>query len=205
MIRDIALAGAKEFKSDVDFVLDAPSDEVRAFAKSVEAIENRFGGFSYSANRWKVDFWAREDTWALKNGLVDVDNLSDVTRATFFINDAVVYDVQARALYAHSDFLNCVVERTLEVNLSPNPSVKGNIVRAVRRLLKHDLTPGPQLSVFLDQNLTDEVFDHVISTECRLYGWSYGAQYRSPSKLLFALKDRRLRDAYGEHQTELSV
>jgi hypothetical protein len=205
MIRDIALAGAKEFKSDVDFVLDAPSHEVRHFAEEVNAIENRFGGFSYNADKWKIDFWAREDTWALKRGLVDVDNLSDVTRATFFVNDAVVYDVQARALYVHAEFLNCVVHKTLEINLWPNPSVKGNIVRAVRRLLKHDLAPGPQLSSFLDQNLDDAVFEHVVSTESRLYGWSYAEQYRRPSKLLVALKDRRLRQTNRERQTELSV
>jgi hypothetical protein len=205
MIRDIALAGAKEFKSDVDFVLDAPADEVRAFAETVKATENRFGGFSYSAYRWKIDFWAREETWAFKNGLVDVGNLSDVTRATFFVNDAVVYDLQARALYAHTDFLNSVIRKELEINLWPNPSVQGNLVRAVRRLLKHDLTPGPRLSVFLDEHLSDELFEHVVATECRLYGWSYAAPYGQANELLTALNDRQSRSHNRSRQIEFTV
>jgi hypothetical protein len=53
--------------------------------------------------------------------------------------------------------------------------------------------------------MTDDVFEHVIKTEFRLYGWSYAAQYDRPSRLLGALKDRALRENNRERQAEFSI
>ena len=202
MIRDVALAGTGHFRSDVDLVIVAPSRDVRRFATERDARPNRFGGFSTMLGSVKFDFWALEDTWASAQGLVNVNRLADVTRTTFFVLDAAVYDLKSKQLHLHPNYLNHLMSRTLDLNLRDNPSQKGNLVRAVRRVLREDLNVGPDLRLFLEWELTSESFSFINRKELELYGNSWSGHYRNHDKLLRALFDAsyRKRARQGEFQ-----
>src|SRR5271163_2052172 len=64
-VRDVARAGVRSFKSDLDFVLyDGDVPAFRTLMHSLGARPNRFGGFALRYDRSRVDIWALEDTWA---------------------------------------------------------------------------------------------------------------------------------------------
>ncbi len=162
MVRDFARIGRRGFHSDVDLVIDAPPAEVASLAEMTFAKPNRFGGYSFSADEWKIDFWALGTTWAAQQGHVSVSRLEDITRCTFFDWDAILYDVKQRQVICSEAYLNSIRSGVMEISLRPNPSVSGSLYRAVRRVLLWDLQPGPQLMDYICEHLDDSGFDAVV-------------------------------------------
>jgi len=204
LVRDIARRGPAGFKSDVDLVIAAAPTRVAKLAGELNAKQNRFGGFSLMTPHWKIDFWALRNTWAHKQGHVHILQMPDIIRCTFFTYDAIAYDISEREIYAHQDYVSDLLSRRLEINLLPNPSIEGNLVRAVRRLLAYDLRPGPVLSNFLDAHLTASAFTHVVLKESELYGNSYAAAYRDSDTLKKALLFSNARER-GTARDQLSL
>lgn len=165
MVRDIARAGKCAFHSDIDLVIEAPAQSVAAMAARNGARDNQFGGHSFSADGWKLDFWAMETTWAAREGHVQVCRLEDITRCTFFDWDAILYDVKERKVICADSYLDGVRRGTMDISLLPNPSHLGNLYRAVRRILAWDLEPGPRLMAFIDKYLDDDGFEGVVREE----------------------------------------
>lgn len=193
LIRELARVGRVGFRSDVDLVIDAPATDVRKLAKSLDAARNRFGGFSHRHKLWKIDFWALETTWALKQELVTISKLSDVTKCTFFNCDAIFLDLVTFRVHADRQYISQLRSKILEINLLPNPSPEGNLVRAVRRLLYWDYLPGPELKHFIIERLDREQLRRLIETEYRLYGRSAAEYFGTVDRLLDALFTRNRR------------
>lgn len=167
MVRDFARVGALGFHSDVDIVIDAPNSEVEEFAKVWNARRNAFGGFSMVAHDWEFDFWPLQSTWAVREGLVDMKELGDIIRTTFFDHDAIAYDLSDRRVICADDYLARQRMNVLEINLLPNPSIEGCLYRAARRIIGWELSAGPKLHGFIDRHLDDEVFGKLVTTERR--------------------------------------
>jgi hypothetical protein len=167
MVRDFARVGAPGFHSDVDLVIDAPLAEVLAFAGTLGARANAFGGYSAASEGWEVDFWALETTWAAREGHVSIRELRDVIRSTFFDHDAIMYDLRSRRIICDGDYIPRQHLNTLEINLLPNPSVNGSLYRSARRLLGWELSAGPKLAAFIERNLDEAAFEHMVATELR--------------------------------------
>lgn len=173
LARDFARQGRSGFRSDVDLVIDGPADEVARLAERLRATPNRFGGYSFKDEPWKIDFWALETTWGRQH--VSVQKLEDVVSCTFFDWDAIAYDLWKKKLICTEGYLERISQRRLDINLRPNPSPQGNLVRAIRRLVLWHLHPGPQLRDFIEEHLDEaalhfvqakekELFSHQVST-----------------------------------------
>ena len=167
LVRDFAHEGRAGFRSDLDLVIDAPADRVAALASKLGATSNRFGGFGCKQGPWKIDFWALETTWARRH--VPVHRLEDIVACTFFDWDAVAYVLRSRRLICTDDYLDRLRKRTLDINLLPNPSPKGNLVRAVRRLILWQVQAGPSLECFINQHLNEETLHFIKAKEAELY------------------------------------
>lgn len=189
LVRDIARKGKVGFRSDIDLVVDASPDAVAALAASMHATPNRFGGFSSAHPGWKVDFWSLANTWAAAVGLVEVDDLADLVHTTFFDCDAICYVIQDRRLHALSGYLERVGSRTIDVNLLPNPSIDGNLLRAARRILLWGFTPGPVLRGFIERELNYESFERIVTAERSLYANAVLGTFTSWGQLGEALLD----------------
>jgi len=168
-VRDIARRGKVGFKSDIDLVIAADSSEVKELAHRLNAIPNRFGGYASHHPHWKIDFWALESTWAVTHGYANVHHVQDILNTTFFDCDAVCYELKTRKLYAPNNYLARLDERILDINLLPNPSIEGNLLRAIRRILMWGYHPGPKLSTFIEKYLTEERFFSIITTESQVF------------------------------------
>jgi hypothetical protein len=169
LARDFARKGKVGFRSDIDIVIDGSTAAVAELASMLDAVPNRFGGYAYYHPLWKIDFWALEATWAATHGYVQVTSLSDVTFCTFFDCDAIIYDLNRRVVVANNDYLHRLRNKCIDVNLLPNPSINGNILRAVRRILYWDMRPGPKLYKFLSDNMNESSFGEIMAIEKRLY------------------------------------
>lgn len=182
LVRDFAREGRSGFRSDVDLVIDAPAEEVARLAERLRATPNRFGGYGCQEGPWKIDFWALETTWARRH--VPVQKLEDVVSCTFFDWDAVAYDLWGRKLICASGYLERIRQRTLDINLLPNPSPMGNLVRAVRRVVLWQIHPGPELRNFINEHLDEDALRFVQAKEKELFshhvstGWRTAAEAR---------------------------
>lgn len=169
MVRDFARQGSGGFSSDVDLVIDASPEAVDSFAHERQAEQNRFGGYSLTSGSWKIDFWALRTTWGSRHGHASVGSLEDVTKCTFFDCDAIIYDLDARRVFCRDDYLDQMRCKIIEINLLPNPSINGNLIRAIRRLLLWDFEAGPRLSAFIAAHLDEERFEQIALADRELY------------------------------------
>lgn len=183
LVRDIARRGKIGFRSDIDLVIDAEPAHVSALAAELNATPNRFGGFSSVHPHWKVDFWSLPNTWAAAVGLVRADKLADLVNTTFFDCDAICYEVHKRKVHALPGYLKRLAERTIEVNLLPNPSIDGNLLRAARRILLWHFRPGPNLREFIERELNEESFDRIVATERKIYPNNFLGNFSGPLQL----------------------
>lgn len=203
LIRDLAQVGASGFKSDIDLVIDEDPCKVRDFARSVDAVQNTFGGFRYSTGSWNIDFWSLKNTWAGVQGHVHVRAMDDLLKCTFFTSDALLYIVDTKSLVSRDEYLADLLGSRLEINLLPNPSPRGNLLRAVRRLLSRRMRMGPKLNSFVETHLNPATFSYLVDTETRLYGYSYAREYGDPDCLYDALVNPSCR--YNESEMQYSL
>ena len=180
LARDFAREGRSGFRSDIDLVIDAPQESVAEVAALLNATSNRFGGFGCMQGPWKIDFWALETTWARK--YVHVDSLEDIISCTFFDWDAIAYDLKVRRLICPENYLSRIKSRTLDINLLPNPSPLGNLVRAVRRLMIWKVRAGPLLSGFISEQLDESALQFVQEKEAELYTYSVSASWKTAAE-----------------------
>lgn len=195
LVRDIARKGPRGFKSDVDLVLDVAPRKVDKLAVKLGAVRNRFGGYGLRTPLWKIDFWALRNTWAHKEGHAYINSLDHLPRATFFNVDAIVYVLNERRLVADDAYIDQLLSRLLEINLLPNPSVEGNLVRAIRRILGWNMRAGCRLQEFIQDNLSDTMLERVKAVEHSLYMYSYATAFHDRDELLEALCSPRKRKA----------
>ena len=190
LVRDLALKGTAGFRSDIDLVINAPSERVDRLAAGLAATPNRFGGYSAVTAHWKIDFWALSNTWAAAVGLVKVRSFADIVHTTFFDCDAICYETQRpRRMHALEGYLERLRVRRLEINLLPNPSIDGNLLRAARRLLLWGFQPGERLRAFIARELNEESYRRIVSVEGRLYQSPVLDTFGSARRLMKALLD----------------
>jgi hypothetical protein len=190
LVRDFAHGGRSSFRSDLDLVIDAPKQSVADLASTLGATPNRFGGFGCRQGPWKIDFWALETTWARR--YVPLHALEDIVSSTFFDWDAAAYDLTRKKLICSDDYLSRIRSRTLDVNLLPNPSPVGNLVRAVRRLMIWRVQAGPLLKEFIERHLDDETLGVIQLKELELYPVAVSTRWATAADAKEALfRERR--------------
>ncbi|THJ30899.1 hypothetical protein E8K88_16640 [Lampropedia aestuarii] len=185
LVRDFAHEGRMGFHSDLDLVIDAPANHVAALAADLGATSNRFGGFSCKQGPWKIDFWALETTWARRH--VPVRELEDIVVSTFFDWDAIAYDLRRRRVICADNYLDLIRKRTLDINLLPNPSPMGNLVRAVRRLVLWEVQAGPSLQRFISEHLDEAALHFIQAKEAELYSSSVSTRWSTAREARSAL------------------
>lgn len=180
LVRDIAREGRSSYRTDVDLVIEDSSENVAKLAKSINAIPNRFGGYGFKDGLWKIDFWALETTWARRH--IPVNTIEDLIKSTFFDWDAVAYVIHERKLICCEKYLEILSTSVLDINLHPNPSTMGNLVRAIRRIAIWNAKPGPALANFIDEHLNEDSLSYIQEKEKELYQMQVSTKWKSASE-----------------------
>lgn len=194
MVRDFARAGKGAFKSDVDLVIDTPAIHVENLAIRLNAKPNRFGGYSCLLGHWKIDFWALQTTWASKEGHSKVHGLQDLIGCTFFDWDAVLYDIRSRKILCNPDYFDTLRRGKIDINLLPNPSINGNLLRAIRRILLWDIEPGPRLHAFILKYLSNDILEEITKNDYAIYGHSLLSEFSNSKRLIDCVDDKEKRN-----------
>lgn len=167
-IRDYCLG--KPYR-DLDLVV-ATNEEIPDLIPDIPLSRNRFSGYRMSAE-CQIDVWRLADTWAFKNGLVQMNGLESLTMTTFMNSDAILYDITGKQAYMHPCFQEFLTGRVLDCNLTENPNPLGAAVRATRLALMHDLSLSPALLCFISKqqllpessNMIDKIFGRTVNFE----------------------------------------
>jgi len=166
MLRDLFLAGNRSFSSDIDFIIsECSSSDFDALMLPLGARRNRFGGYRIQLQKWSVEMWRLEDTWAHREGLCDVFTVEDVGKTTFFDWDPIFYNVARRDVLVEPDYFQRLRNRILEVRLGKSPNPLANIVRALRYANKWDALFGPGLARLVLQTIVDTGWERLRSYE----------------------------------------
>lgn len=197
LVRDLAFYGSDERPlADIDFVITGNPTNLEQLANRLGASKNRFGGFSLKKRGYDIDFWSMHSTWAKQNRLVRVNKPADLTRATFFDWDAIIYGLSDKKVHALPGYIEKLNNRILDINLEKTPSVHGNLVRALRRLVMWDAKPGRKLRPFISKNLPENTWQSIIDAEKDAFPVLYLSQFRTSHEFY-----RRVISMRGHHMT----
>ena len=166
MLRELYLGGNRNFVSDVDLVVNPTSmSEFDRVATQFQAKINRFGGYGLKLARWKIDVWPLERTWAAVHGYVDVRDVTDLLKVTFFDWDAITYQYHQKSINCGEHYFEKVDRRVLDINLEPNPNPLGNAVRALRYAWRWNAKLGPRLAHHVYVQLCERGWDGLVDAE----------------------------------------
>lgn len=180
LVRDLAFYGPDERPiSDIDLVVRGSPSMLALFAERTGAIPNRFGGYGLRTSAFKADFWSFSSTWARRAGHVSMRNPKDLIKSTFFDWDAVVYSTLTGKVVAIDGYIDRINGRTLDLNLEPNPSIRGNLVRALRRIMMWDVRMGPRLRGFVNETIFQHEWRDIVSSEKNAFRNSYLSGFSS--------------------------
>lgn len=180
LVRDLALFGAKGRPiSDIDFVVTGRPRKLDLLATKLGAKANRFGGYGLCRDGFKIDFWSLHRTWAKTNHHAKVTSAKDLVKTTFFDWDGVVFNLSSGEIFSLPKYLDRLNSKIIDINLLENPSVHGNLVRALRRIVMWDAKPSRQLRHFIDENIHQYSWDSIIQAEVGVFTTIYLKQFRS--------------------------
>lgn len=165
MLRDIARQGGESFASDIDLVVDGPSEALATTFNGKLAKRNRFGGYRLYGRHTQFDVWSLQDTWAVKQGLVAASSLADLIKTTFFDWDAAVYLPRSGLLHCPDDYFDRLRSGIVTINLKPNPNPLGAVARTLRLLLDWEVGLSEELAEFLWQNLSTTDRNQVVTAQ----------------------------------------
>jgi len=167
MLRDLALAPASNFRSDIDLVISTEfSAELDKKVKLLGGVRNRYGGRRVQRGRWAIDIWALKDTWAFRTGLVPDPSFSQLTHTTFFNWDSIVLSMESGRLWHSEDYFSALENRVLEITLEPNANPSGNVTRALN-YLREGARFGPKLSRYVSEFLSGRMTSLVPPADTR--------------------------------------
>ena len=132
VLRDIALYGIRGLESDIDLVYEGALLDTDLSNKGIGFSRTKFGGFRTKTNHWMVDFWHAEDTWALRNNIVEYRNIESLLDTTITNWESILYDVSNDKLLYRKDYFREINAGYLDLVLEPNPNPLGMAVRLVR-------------------------------------------------------------------------
>ena len=119
VIRDIAIHGLNNFKSDIDIVYTGIIQERELKELS---IKNKFGGYRITFNRWIIDIWPLEETWSFKTGAIVYESPTSLLKTTQTNYEAIMYDIKDKKLICGDNYISDIKNGYLKVVNSTSPS-----------------------------------------------------------------------------------
>ncbi|NOJ23582.1 hypothetical protein [Vibrio coralliilyticus] len=203
LVRDIGLFSIRKFSSDVDLVIDGSKRELASILCNLpsNAIvkENKFGGFRVKQNQWDFDVWCARDTWAIKNKLVEYENVESLLDTTFLNWDSALFDLRKRKLICHKDYLDNLKMGAIDVVLVESPNELGSVVRLGRAIYSKGASTLRRRAI---ETLQTSFKKYSIEQILEYEAGSYSAKFLNKNHLT-SLRDRVL--DVGENVHELNI
>ena len=138
VLRDLALYGRANFRSDIDLVVDDDWLHLVSYLVSRGAIRNRFGGLRLKVDGQPIDIWNARETWAIRKGFVSYDGIESLTKTTILNWDAILLNWHSKHIICDQNYFRQLRNRVLDVILQENPNPLGATVKAFRHFCLDD-------------------------------------------------------------------
>jgi hypothetical protein len=181
VLRDIALFGKRGFHSDIDLVVTENWDDCVVYLTSKGAVSNKFGGLRLDVDNRQIDVWSAQQTWAIRQGLVEFRDIASLTETTAFNWDSILMNWTQRYFIIRANYLDDIQRRRLDMVLAANPNPLGTAVRAFRyTCAKNAKEISPAAASYMAKSARMHSLDRLRSAEHRSYGNSviHPAVYR---------------------------
>ena len=175
VLRDLLIFGASEVPRDVDIVVEGvtASDLERVFRDLIFET-NRFGGLRLRTKGWLIDIWCLQDTWAIRNKMVESVGLRDLVRTTFLNVEAVAADIGAvrgrpRRILS-SGFFEAIEKQVLDINLESNPHPALCVIRTITTAIRLDFFLSPRLAKYIVEQTRKASVRRIMEAQESHYG-----------------------------------
>ena len=175
ILRDIALYGIDEFRSDIDIVYvgGRPSFDI-AQGLDVPIERNRFDGLRIRTERWLVDLWEARKTWAFQQGLREYESIESLLDTTITNWESILYRVDGGRLICKDSYFEDLHKGYLDVVFDANPNVLGMYIRLVRTCASKDVhTLSRRAAQIIGEALLTHSFEEMSAYEKVHYSSSY--------------------------------
>lgn len=174
LLRDVALGDAVNFSSDIDLVFTNVLGDVDNWLDGWSPQKNKFGGRRIVFDRWIIDVWKCEDTWAFKHGSVPFEGVKSLLDTTITNWDAVLYQWSNKKLIYKDEYLRDLQDGFLDVILNKNPNRSGMYAKILRCYLdKHARLLSPEAADLILSAISESSFEDIYRYEMQSYGKSY--------------------------------
>lgn len=174
-IRDLCAPGKRRTPRDLDIVVRYAnlSDLLRILEPHVVR-QTRFGGLHLRSRDWLFDVWPIDDTWAIKQGLVQGRDFRDLTKTTFLDVEAVVAELsplpgRQRRVYSYG-FFEAMQRRTVDINLEENPYPSLCVVRSLVTAARLRFAIAPRLARYILREGKRAGLEELIEVQRSHYG-----------------------------------
>lgn len=159
-IRDIALQGITYFYADLDFVVHTQPQKLAQFMAQLSqkhtVSQNKFGGYRILCDKWWLDIWPRQSTWAFTHKHVPYHSVESLLHTTILNWDAALYCINTRKILVNPDYFEQLNSQIADLNLARNPNPKGAFVRVLRCLASKPVKHiTPKLQAYIIDNLSN--------------------------------------------------
>lgn len=174
VLRDLALCGVDGLEADIDLVYEGKVDSESLIRHGIRTKANRFDGYRTRTDRWLVDFWSVEDTWAFRNHVVEYRSIESLLETTITNWESVLYDITQERIMFKDGYLKDINDLYLDTVLEENPNSIGLYVRLIRTYLHKDACFLSARAASAIRNAVCEYsFEYLSAYEARHYRSSY--------------------------------
>ncbi|MBL9040995.1 MAG: hypothetical protein JNM83_05310 [Myxococcales bacterium] len=168
--RDLARYGVDGFNSDLDLVVDCQSiTSILDRLGPVHFTNTGMGGIRICGHRLQIDLWTLQDTWAIKNGIVEANHLADLIHTTFFDCDAIIYQLDTREIVCSERYFSSLSSDVIDISVEINPNPLSMTIRTLRFLKRRRLKISARLAGYLLRRLEELGNESICAAEYRKY------------------------------------
>lgn len=134
LVRDIALRGIGTNISDIDIVFEGDPSLVADFVRKYKPNKNRFGGYRFTTNHWRIDLWEAKASWAFQSGNRSYIDINSILETTITNWDAILFDLRSGSVVNSPDYFQDIQDGFLDMVFIENPNKMGMYIRLLRTL-----------------------------------------------------------------------
>ena len=138
VIRDIAFSGVRKVVgggSDIDIVYASLGGSAEHQVREVvgdECGRNKFGGYRFFTDRWTVDLWSIQSTWAFKADSIKFASPESILQTTITNWESVLFRLSNGQIICGKHYLEDISNGYLDIVLEENPNELGMYVKVAR-------------------------------------------------------------------------
>jgi hypothetical protein len=174
VVRDLAIGGSRFFNSDIGIVFEKKDICFEELLQKYKPAKNKFGGYRFILNRWMIDIWDVESTWAFKEHLKEYKSVESLLATTITNWDSILFDWNHKKVICNDHYFLDLTDGYLDLVFSGNPNVEGMYVKIIHCYLnKNAMLLSALIAPLITKALDSLTHEDIVQYELSTYGKTY--------------------------------